>query len=223
MTNNFNISLIYLLCSGMLFIEQYSQALQVDNPGESRTYTAYVQECMDILMEYGTDRYGEVHTPMLVSILDVETRSCPANPEALDEYFRVTRRERRNPAGSNLLTDQATLKTMYMLSVITGKADYASFADRYTRYVQHNLVDEANHGCVFDIITTNLVLVVFLAHDIEVLKVEVVIVHSGHTGVDGFNGLNNAFFQLVLFYDHRINTQAGLELDVIDCGEIGRI
>jgi hypothetical protein len=70
-------------------------------------------------MAHGTDRYGEVHAPMLVSILDVDTRSCPEKPDSLDEAFRVTRRERRNPAGSNLLTDQPTLKAMYALSDIT--------------------------------------------------------------------------------------------------------
>jgi hypothetical protein len=70
---------------------------------------------MDLLMQYGTDRYGEVHAPILVSILDVETRDCPEQPESLDEAFRVIRRERRNPAGANLLTDQPTLRAMYAL------------------------------------------------------------------------------------------------------------
>ncbi len=141
MANNFNIYLICMLCSNMLFFGQNSLALHEDNSREIKSYTQYVQECIDLLIEHGTDRYGEVHTPILVSILDVETRSCPVNPEALDEYFRVTRRERRNPAGSNMLTDQTTLKTMYMLSAITGKEDYSTFADRYASYVQHNLVD----------------------------------------------------------------------------------
>ncbi len=97
---------------------------------------------MDILMDYGTDQYGKIKAPILVSILDVNTRTCPQNPEKLDEDFRVTRRGRRNPAGSNLLTDQATLKTMYALSAITGNKDYATFADRYAGYVMKNLVDE---------------------------------------------------------------------------------
>ena len=53
-----------------------------------------------------------------------------------------SRRGRRSPAGSNLLTDQPTLKAMHALSAITGKRDYADFADRYAGYVMKNLVDE---------------------------------------------------------------------------------
>jgi len=106
------------------------------------SYTSLVKECLDILMEHGIDRYGNVHAPILVSILDVETLTCPPIPEKLDEDFRVTRRDRRSPGGSNLLTDQPTLKAMYALSDFTGNYDYAAFADRYSSYVMKNLVDE---------------------------------------------------------------------------------
>lgn len=109
---------------------------------EQIPYASYVEKCVDILMKHGTDRYGDVHTPLLVTILDVDTRSCPEIPEKLDEYFRVTRRGRRSPGGSNLLTDQPTLRTMYALSHITGNSDYADFADRYAGHVMKNLVDE---------------------------------------------------------------------------------
>lgn len=105
-------------------------------------YASYVENCAKVLMKDGTDTYGEVHTPVLVSILDVETRACPENPGKLDESFRVIRRGRRSPAGSNLLTDQPTLRTLHALSSITGKRDYADFADRYAGYVMENLVDE---------------------------------------------------------------------------------
>jgi hypothetical protein len=110
---------------------------KIDKP-----YLAYVQECLDTLMQYGTDRYGAVQLPILVSILDVESRTCPENPEKLDEYFRVTRRGRRNPAGSNLLADQPLLKTMYLVSSLTGAKKYAEAAARYSDYVMKNLVDE---------------------------------------------------------------------------------
>ncbi len=107
-----------------------------------KQYLPCVRDCIETLMKHGTDRYGETKAPILVSILDVETRECPEVPEKLDEYFRVTRRGRRSPGGSNLLTDQPTLKAMYALSAITGKSDYAKFADRYAGYVMKNLVDE---------------------------------------------------------------------------------
>ena len=105
-------------------------------------YLFYVTNCLDTLMAYGTDRYGARPAPILVSILDVETRQCPSNPAALDEEWRVSRRERRNPAGANLLTDQPTLKTFYAVSRLTGQAKYARFADEYVRWYLDHLVDE---------------------------------------------------------------------------------
>ena len=78
---------------------------EMDRPSEKgNQYTQYVRECVDLLMKYGTDHYGKIHAPILVSILDVESRVCPESPLNLDEQWRVTRRERRNPAGANLLT-----------------------------------------------------------------------------------------------------------------------
>jgi uncharacterized protein YyaL (SSP411 family) len=125
-----------------LFTQSVSYAEKRSVTGETASYLSRARECLDILMKEGTDRYGSVHAPILVSILDVETRTCPEVPEKLDEAFRVTRRGRRNPAGSNLLTDQATLKAMHALSAIGGNSAYADFADRYAGYVMQNLVDE---------------------------------------------------------------------------------
>jgi len=101
-------------------------------PNNARKPTAetidYVRQCLDVLMEYGTDRYGDKYTPILVSILDVQSRTCPENPEKLEEQWRVGRRGRRNPAGANMLMDQPTLKTMFLLSRVTGNDKYAKFA-----------------------------------------------------------------------------------------------
>ena len=126
----------------ILIIHTHLYSGELNRSDDLAPYTSYVKACLDILMEHGVDRYGDVHAPILVSILDVETRTCPPIPEKLDEYFRVTRRDRRSPGGSNLLTDQPTLKTMYALSDFTGNNDYAAFADRYSSYAMKNLVDE---------------------------------------------------------------------------------
>ncbi len=126
------LSLVFL--SGCTFSSVVSKQ---DGP-----YAAYVQECVELLMEHGTDRYGEKHAPILVSILDVESRSCPKNPQALDEQWRVIRRGRRNPAGANMLSDNALLKTMALLSRVTGEDKYADFARQYMDYYMKNLVDE---------------------------------------------------------------------------------
>jgi len=86
------------------------------NAAETETiYGRRVTDCLSVLQSCGTDHYGPTNAPILVSILDVETRQCPSNPAALDEAWRVVRRERRNPAGANLLADLPTLRTMYAL------------------------------------------------------------------------------------------------------------
>lgn len=109
---------------------------------EDNGYLHYVTKCLDTLMERGTDRYGASHAPILVSILDVETRQCPRDPAALDEAWRVTRRERRNPAGANLLADQPLLKTMAAATIVTGDGKYRQFAGNYIDWYLKNLIDD---------------------------------------------------------------------------------
>jgi len=109
---------------------------------ESRRYLDYARECVDLLIHHGTDRYGEVHSPLLMNILDVRTRTCPEDPLALDEAFRVTRRGRRGPAGGNLYVDQPTIRAMLALSQVTGDPCYAAFARECVDYTMENLVDE---------------------------------------------------------------------------------
>lgn len=56
---------------------------------EQKPYRQYVRECIELLIEYGTDRYGNVQSPVFVSILDVRTRTCPEDPLPLDEAWHV--------------------------------------------------------------------------------------------------------------------------------------
>ncbi|MCG8524948.1 MAG: glycoside hydrolase family 76 protein, partial [Opitutales bacterium] len=133
--NPFALGLTFLV----LLTQTYSNSEKLQKP---KTYQSYVKECLKTLIGHATDTYGDLHTPILVSILDIETRTCPPIPEKLDEYFRVTRRDRRSPGGSNLLTDQPTLKAMYALSAITGDNTFSNFADNYSGYVMRHLIDE---------------------------------------------------------------------------------
>ncbi len=82
-------------------------------------YYTDVKTCLDILIKYGRDTYGPVKSPIFVSILDVNSKTCPQNPLPLDEKWRVIRRERRNPAGANLFTDQPLINTMILMSQLT--------------------------------------------------------------------------------------------------------
>ena len=99
-------------------------------------YTSAVTTCIKTLMEQGTDRYGEVHTPQLVSILDVETRTCPENPEALDEYFRVTRRGRRFAAWIKM-TPPGTVETedTWYRAYSEGPGRKGTYAGKYGRTI----------------------------------------------------------------------------------------
>ncbi|MBU4201198.1 MAG: hypothetical protein KKG09_05850 [Verrucomicrobia bacterium] len=118
--------------------------MNVDNWSTSgaRNYCEAVQQCIDLLIEHGTDRYGDTYTPILVSILDVQSLSCPADPLPLDEHWRVQRRGRRAPAGANLLMDQPTLSAMFQLSALTEKPRYAEFARKYIDWYLTHLVDD---------------------------------------------------------------------------------
>jgi len=109
---------------------------------DTKNYRKAVQDHLDLMIEHGTDKYGDTHTPILVSILDLRSLSCPASPESLDERWRVTRRDRRNPAGANLLMDQPTLSAMFSLSTSINEQRYADFARTYIDWYLENLVDE---------------------------------------------------------------------------------
>lgn len=109
---------------------------------DAARYLDAVRDCVEVLIEHGTDRYGPIHTPVLMNILDVQTRTCPEQPLPLDEAYRVTRRERRGPAGGNLYLDQATLLAMHRLSRATGQPRYARFADTSMAYYVQHLVDD---------------------------------------------------------------------------------
>lgn len=105
------------------------------------------QGCLEILARDGTDHYGPAKTPVLASILNVVTLQCPSNPPALDEAWRVIRRERRNPAGANLLSDLRTLQTMSLVSQIRGDTNLAGFTDRYVSWYLEHQVDD--HGLIW--------------------------------------------------------------------------
>ena len=82
--------------------------------------------------------------------------------------------------------------------------------------IEQNLVDESNDGRVFYFIAMIVFVLVILTCYIEILEVEVVIVETLHTGIDGFDRFVDALFKLVLFDNNRIDTKAGRKLDVID-------
>jgi MYXO-CTERM domain-containing protein len=105
------------------------------------SYGSYAERTADTLLQFGTDRYGSVQQPILVSILNVNTLASPSDPLAFDEDWRVERRGRRNPGGANLATDQRTLEAFRRLSDLSGDARYSTFADTYTTTYTSNFTD----------------------------------------------------------------------------------
>ncbi len=101
---------------------------------KAERYLASVRTCLDNLLEHGTDRYGPVHTPMLMSIIDVRDHTSPREPDVLDGLIRSEGRlHRRNPGGCDLWDDQPLLRTMVAVSAATQDLRYAEAADAYIR------------------------------------------------------------------------------------------
>jgi len=97
-------------------------------------YREAVRACLDNLLEYGTDRYGSVQTPMLMSILDVRTNESPPEPLLLDGWVRGEERPgRRNPGGCDLWEDQPLLHALFRYSDLSGDLRYRQAAEAYIR------------------------------------------------------------------------------------------
>ena len=95
----------------------------------------YVVRCLDTLIEHGRDTYGEVHSPLLMAVIDVRTLRSPAEPELFDSMVRLEGRlHRRAEQGSNLWYDQKTLAAMYLVSRLSQDERYARAADAYVAH-----------------------------------------------------------------------------------------
>jgi hypothetical protein len=95
------------------------------------------------LIAHGTDRYGAVRSPLLVSNLNVTTKDNPTASTlgAADEIWRVERRERRAPGGANFLHNQSVYRAMIRASQAAGNEAYADFIDANFDWALSNLVD----------------------------------------------------------------------------------
>ena len=89
--------------------------------------------------------------------------------------------------------------------------------------VQQHFIDEPHNRRILDVIAVLVGIRGFLVLDVQVLEVEVIVVQGRHAGIYGFDRLVNAFFQLVLFNDYRVDTQAGRESDFVNCLQVCRV
>jgi len=94
-------------------------------------HLGYVRAFMDTLLERGTDRWGEVHSPMWVSILtgtDLEHPGCVLPP------IEGQRPADRAAFGGNLQHDLMLLLACEPLSELTGDDRYRDAARDYLRF-----------------------------------------------------------------------------------------
>lgn len=117
--------------------------------GADRYLTA-ARAFVDTVIEKGTDRYGAVHSPLMASMLDMETMSLPAVKleallagsggqvravgHGLPDPPAGIRPGDRAPIGANVEHDIMLLRSMYVLSELTGEARYAQHADAVLRF-----------------------------------------------------------------------------------------
>ncbi|MFP6584879.1 MAG: hypothetical protein VCD00_20260 [Candidatus Hydrogenedentota bacterium] len=121
---------------GVLCLSLYGVVAPIASaePVPKQKLLSVITNCIDNVLEHGRDNYGEVHTPMFMSLIDVRDNTSPREPETFDALIRSEGRlHRRNPGGSDLWEDQPLLRTMYELAERHGKSEYATAADDYTR------------------------------------------------------------------------------------------
>jgi hypothetical protein len=120
--------------SAFLTVVGCNEILAAEEKVSRETLLTVVNDCIENVLEHGLDRYGTVHTPMFMSVIDVRTNTSPREPEVFDAMIRSEGRlHRRNPGGSDLWEDQALLRTMYSIAERHGKSNYAEAADAYVR------------------------------------------------------------------------------------------
>lgn len=96
----------------------------------SKGWLHYARAFADTMLAKGTDIYGDVHSPMFVSILMVTNQQHPGHRlPCLDGQ----RRHDRAAFGGNLYHDVTLLMAMDRLSDLTGEARYRNGVDAYLR------------------------------------------------------------------------------------------
>ncbi len=91
--------------------------------------------------------------------------------------------------------------------------------------VQQHLVDETHDGRVFNIVPRDIAADLIVATGyFQRLEIDAFLVAEvGHGGVDLLDGLVEHLLKLVVFDDDGLDAETGLELDLIDGVQVGRI
>lgn len=107
----------------------------------AKGYLWYVRQFADTMLSSGTDRYGAVHGPIFVSILDVDTRE---HPNALLPAIAGQRQADRAVFGGNLQHDVMLLVALEHLTSLTGNEKYRDGTGAYLRHFLTHCTDTAS-------------------------------------------------------------------------------
>ncbi len=131
----------------------YRLAMLPESPPEGRSvptvsfdpeigYLGYVRSFFDTMLEHGTDRYGEEHSPQWAGILDLETRTHPdAELPTVHCISDNQRRVDRILYGGNIQHDVMLLLAAHHVSEITGDDRYRDAARDYLQFFLDNCTD----------------------------------------------------------------------------------
>lgn len=90
-------------------------------------YQQFVRTTLNTLIEHGRDRYGKEHSPLFAAILTQDTLECPREPPmfpSVSVRIDAGRMSRRAPGSANQFYDQATFRTMDLMTMLTGDQKY---------------------------------------------------------------------------------------------------
>lgn len=102
-----------------------------ENKEMSSPYLNAVSQFADNVLEYGEDRYGEIHSPLLADGINVKTRE-PVRWEYEDHSWVI----------SNLASQQNLMRTFIGLSELTGNQIYRDRAKQIVDYMYQNHTDK---------------------------------------------------------------------------------
>ncbi len=104
-------------------------------PGEpydpAKGYLHYARTRLDTLIAEGTDRYGEVRSPLFASLLDMETHAIP---EEAPPNVPGQRSGDRTLRGGNLFHDVMLLRACDAATALTGDPKYRGAATAYLAF-----------------------------------------------------------------------------------------
>lgn len=115
-----------------------SMRSSITKPENRMKHIDLMQQHFRRMAATGTDVYGPRATPMWMSVLDTRTGLPPSEPHTPKRVYRLI----GAPQGATLYWDQPMVVAAHELSRMTGRPEYAQFAERYLGSFLENSIAE---------------------------------------------------------------------------------